>query len=98
LLNEADMVVGFNHEKFDVPHIRAELLQENIDQPGPITSVDLLKTIKARLRLFSNQLAFVGPYLKIGKKVEHEGFSLWVKVMAGDERLKRRMKRTVFRT
>jgi DNA polymerase elongation subunit (family B) len=93
LLEEADLVVGFNHESFDVAHIRAELLQENIDQPGPLTSVDLLKTIKARLRLFSNRLMFVGPYLGIGKKVEHEGFPLWLKVMAGDERAQNRMKK-----
>lgn len=93
LLQEADLVVGFNHERFDIPHIRAELLLERIDQPGPLTSVDLLKTIKARLRLFSNRLMFVGPYLKIGKKVDHEGFTLWTKVMAGDEAARRRMKR-----
>jgi hypothetical protein len=36
---------------------------------------------------------FVGPYLKIGKKVEHEGFGLWLKVMAGDEHAQARMKR-----
>lgn len=93
LLDEADLVVGFNHEKFDVNHIRTELLLDNIQQPRPLTSVDLLKAIKARLRLFSNQLKFVGPYFKIGNKIQHEGFGLWVKVMAGDEHAQNRMRR-----
>lgn len=93
LLQEADLVVGFNHEKFDIPHLRAEFLLHGIDQPGPLTSVDCVKTIKKELRLFSNRLAFVGPYFKIGAKVKHEGFELWDKVIAGDERARNRMER-----
>lgn len=93
LLSEADIVVGFNQDKFDIPHLRTEFLLEGIEQPGPLTSVDCLKTIKKELRLFSNRLKFVGPYFKIGKKIEHEGFSLWTKVLDGDERAQKRMER-----
>jgi hypothetical protein len=40
-----------------------------------------------------NRLAFIGPFLGIGAKLEHEGFALWKKVMDGDENAQRRMSR-----
>lgn len=97
LLSEADIVVGFNHDKFDVPHFMTEFLLAGMDMPPPVSSVDLLKTLKSKMKLFSNRLMFVGPYFGIGKKVEHEGFSLWTKVMDGDVAAQRRMRRYCIR-
>jgi len=92
LLSEADAVVTFNGDRFDLPKLTGEFVLAGLDPVPPLTSIDTIKTVK-KLGLFMNRLAFVGPYLNIGKKVKHEGFDLWIKVMAGDERAQARMKR-----
>jgi hypothetical protein len=47
----------------------------------------LEKVAKAHFRFLSNKLDYIVQYLGIGKKVEHEGFGLWRKVMAGRRKL-----------
>lgn len=92
LLTEADAVITFNGDKFDLPKLMGQFLINGLTPPPPPTSIDILKTVK-KLGLQSNRLMFVGPYLQVGKKVEHEGFTLWSKVINGDERARRRMQR-----
>jgi hypothetical protein len=92
LLHEAEGVVTYNGDKFDLQKIRGFLLVNGLDDIPPLTSVDLYRTVRS-LGFASAKLAFIGPYLEIGKKVAHEGFSLWVKVMAGDEKAQARMQR-----
>lgn len=92
LLHEADGVITYNGDKFDLQKIRGFLLTQGLDDIPPLTSLDLYKTVKG-LGFTSNKLAFLGPYLGLGSKTSHEGFGLWVKVMAGDERAQKRMQR-----
>ena len=80
---EADAVVTYNGDKFDIPKTLGQFVLHGLPPPPPVTSIDLLKTVK-RLGLDSNKLAYVGPYYGIGEKVKHEGFPLWVKCMQGD--------------
>lgn len=82
-LAEADAVVTFNGDKFDLPKLTGEFVQYGIKPAPPPTSIDLYKTVK-KLGLTSNKLAFVGPFLKVGGKLKHEGFELWRKVMGTD--------------
>ena len=91
-LAEADAVVTFNGDHFDLPRLNGEFVLERIPPAPPITSIDLYKTVR-KLGLQSGKLAFVGPYLGIGEKVKHEGFGLWRSVMAGDGRSRARMER-----
>lgn len=91
-LCEADAVITYNGDKYDLPKLQGEFLLSGLAPPPPPTSIDVLKAVK-KLGLFMNRLAFVGPYFKVGKKLEHEGFSLWVKVERGDERAQIRMGR-----
>lgn len=93
MLSEADMVVGVNHEKFDIPIIMGEFATYGIAMPPPLTLMDLQKFWKKKMRFFSNRLAFVGPTLSSGYKLKHEGFELWVKVMDGVESAQNKMKR-----
>jgi hypothetical protein len=92
LLEEAEGVITYNGDKFDLQKIRGFLALCGLDDIPPITSIDLYKVVK-QLGFVSNKLGFVAPYLGIGDKVSHEGFSLWVKVMAGNEAAQRRMQR-----
>lgn len=93
LISEADAVITYNGDKFDIPILNGEFLRELGSLPPTITSIDILKTIKYKLRLFRNNLAFVGPYMDVGLKMKHEGFELWIKVMEGNVPAQKRMER-----
>ena len=92
MLSEADAVVTYNGDKYDLPKLNGEFLRYGFRPPNPPTSIDLIKTIK-KLGFFMNRLAFIGPFLGLGGKVSHEGFELWVKVMNRDERAIKKMTR-----
>ncbi len=91
MLEEADAVVTFNGDHFDLPRINGELVELRLAPLPPLTSIDLYKTVK-KLGLASGKLAYVAPYLKIGAKIKHEGFPLWKAVMKGDKAARGRMR------
>ncbi len=93
LVSEADAVVSYNGDRFDLPKLTGEFLVANLPPPPPVTSIDLYKTVRYKLGFLNNRLAFVGPWLNLGTKLKHEGFDLWSKVEAGDERAQKRMER-----
>jgi len=92
LICEADALVTYNGDKYDIPKANGEFLLAGLAPPPPPTSIDLVKTVK-KMGFVMNRLAFIGPFLKIGAKVKHEGFPLWTAVMDGDEKAQNRMKR-----
>lgn len=85
LLSEADAVVTYNGDRFDLPKINGEFVAAGLDPVPPIPSIDLYRTAK-QLGYQSNKLLFVSKHLGIGEKVDTGGFKLWADVMAGDQR------------
>ena len=92
LLDEADVVVGFNHRGFDNPLSREAFMVAGYAQPMPWQDIDLL-TEARQMRMPSHKLDNVARRLDIGAKVKHEGFSLWRKCMEGDDDAWSRMKK-----
>lgn len=92
MLVEADAVISFNGDHFDLPRINGELVELRLPPLPGLTSIDLYKVVK-KLGLASGKLAYVAPYLKIGAKVKHEGFPLWRAVMEGDSAARARMRK-----
>jgi hypothetical protein len=92
LLCQADAVITYNGDKFDLPKLLGGFVGHELAPPPPLASIDLLKTTK-RLGLQSNKLQFLSEFLEIGSKVKHEGFPLWVACMNGDEKAWARMTR-----
>ncbi len=92
LLSEADAVVTYNGDKYDLPKILGEILLAGLSPPPPPTSIDVLKTVK-KFGFNMNRLGYIGPLLGVGGKVKHEGFNLWKDVMAGNGRAQAKMKR-----
>jgi transposase-like protein len=85
LLNEADAVVHYNGQRFDIPHLNREFVLIGLNPPSPYKQIDLLKTAKKQFRFPSNKLAHVSEALGLVGKVKHEGYRLWFKCMAGDD-------------
>jgi DNA polymerase elongation subunit (family B) len=81
LLDHADMVIHYHGSAFDIPTLNKEFLLHGLPPPSPVKELDLLKVVRDKFRFPSNKLDYVAQRLKLGKKYEHEGHSLWVKCM-----------------
>lgn len=92
LLAEADAVISYNGNRFDLPKIQGEFVLAGLTPPAPVTSIDVLKAVK-KLGFMINKLAFIGPLLGLGRKLKHEGFGLWRSVLEGDPKAQKRMER-----
>lgn len=93
LLNEADVVVHFNGISFDMKWLQAEFLKLGWPPCSPCQQIDLLLTVKRRFRLASNKLDYILGFLKIGNKVKHDGFEMWVGCMDGDQHYWKQMEK-----
>ncbi len=92
LLDEADAVLHYNGQKFDIPHINSEFVRAGMEPPSPYQQIDLLKTVRKAFNFPSNKLALVSKELGLPGKIENEGFPLWIKVMNDDPDAWERMK------
>lgn len=92
MMSEADAIVGYNSDKYDLRKLEGEFILHKMKLPPPVPSIDLIKSIK-KYGFFMARLGFIGPFLGVGKKLEHEGMLLWTKVEAGDEAARAKMKR-----
>lgn len=93
LLTEADVVVHYNGQKFDIPTLNGEFLAHGMRPPSPYHQVDLLKTARYSFRLASNKLDYVAQHLGFRGKVKHKGMELWLECMQGKEAAWRTMER-----
>lgn len=85
VLSQAEAVVTYNGDKYDLRKLNGEFMLSDMPPPPPVTSIDVLKTVK-KMGYFMNRLAFIGPFLGLGHKVSHSGMSLWTSVMDGDKK------------
>ena len=87
LFDKADIVIGHNGNRFDIPKVQARFLLENYEPPSPFDSIDTLQVLRRHFKggLRSNKLDEVCQQLDIGGKVQHTGFSLWQGCMRGDD-------------
>lgn len=92
LLTEADAVVTYNGDRYDLPKINGEILLAGLTPPPPVTSIDLLKSVK-KMGFVMNRLAYIGPLLIGSSKIKHQGFNLWKEVMNGSEKARKTMRK-----
>lgn len=92
LMSEADALVTYNGDKYDIPKLTGEIFLAGLAPPPVVASIDLLKTVK-KFGLNMNRMAYIGPLFGVGKKTSHEGFMLWRRVLEGDEKARRKMTR-----
>ncbi len=83
LLDEADIVVAHNGDRFDMTKINAKMLEWDMPPYSPVRTVDTLKVARKRFRLTSNKLDYISKYLGFEGKMETGGMKLWIDCMAG---------------
>jgi DNA polymerase elongation subunit (family B)/predicted RNA-binding Zn-ribbon protein involved in translation (DUF1610 family) len=93
LLSECDILITYNGQRFDVPHMNRELIEAGYSPPSPYKQVDLYKAVKSQFLFESSALDFVSQRLNIGRKIENEGMPLWRACMDNDAAAWKRMKR-----
>ena len=93
LLDEADAVITFNGKRHDLPLLNREFIKAGMGPPSPYKHIDLFETAKKHFKFPSNKLDYLLRELGLGKKVEHEGFPLWIKVLKDDEKAWKLMER-----
>lgn len=81
LLDEADVVIGYNLDSFDLKILNKEFALQGWAAPAPYKTIDLLKVVKKRFRFTSNKLDYVAQQFKLGKKTKHAGHELWLSCM-----------------
>lgn len=92
LMDEADVVCGWNSASFDHKHIKREFLEAGMPPPSPTKDLDLMRVVKSQFRFPSNKLDYVAQKLGVGAKVKHSGFELWIDCMAGKDKAWKEMK------
>jgi uncharacterized protein YprB with RNaseH-like and TPR domain len=93
MMDDADLLVGWNSAAFDHKHINREFLENGMTPPSPTRDLDLMTITKANFKFPSNKLDYVAQQLGVGAKVKHSGFKLWLRCMDGEEKAWREMKK-----
>lgn len=91
VLTEADVVVWYNGDGFDMKHLQWEFARLGMPRPKPYKTIDLLKVVRREFRPLSKKLDFVASQLGLGSKTHHDGFGLWMRVIEGDPAAQRLM-------
>lgn len=92
IMGEADEIVAHNGDRFDIKELRTRCIKHGVLMFPNYRTLDTLKKSRAYFNFASNKLDYIGKYLNTGRKLDHEGFDLWVKVVEGkDENALNRM-------
>ena len=77
MMDEADIVIAHNGDRFDIPVMNARFLAHDMVPPSQYQTVDTLKIARRVFKLTSNRLDDLGDYLGVGRKIDTGGFKLW---------------------
>jgi DNA polymerase elongation subunit (family B) len=84
MVNEADIVIAHNAEKFDMPKLNSRFIANGLQPPLPYITIDTLKHIRRHFGFVSNKLDYVNQILNLPRKQENSGMALWIKCYNGD--------------
>lgn len=84
LINEADMVVAHNGDRFDIPKMNARFLLNGLPPTTSYKSIDTKKVACKQFGFSSNKLDALARYFHFDTKLDTD-FDLWSKCMDGNE-------------
>lgn len=93
ILDEADVVIAHNGDRFDLRKARARFIIHGLPPPTPFKTIDTLKIARRFFKFDSNRLNDLGRYLGVGRKLAHTGYRLWFACMNGDAKAWKLMRR-----
>ena len=87
LVDSADIICGFNSERFDYPWIEGYLMEKGYTRPSPSKHIDLLKTFRKHTRFISRKLDYVSARLLEEKKIDANTMDLYLRTISDDEKV-----------
>jgi len=81
VLGQADEAIGHNGDRFDLPFLRTRCIANGVLMFPNYRTLDTLKKVRGNFLFASNKLDYLGKFLGVGGKQEHEGFEMWEKVV-----------------
>jgi DNA polymerase elongation subunit (family B) len=93
LLEEANAIISYNGNRFDIPTLNKEFVLEGLTPPSSYKEIDLLRIARQRFRFPSNKLDYISKELGLGSKTKHLGMDLWRGCMSGEKASWRIMER-----
>lgn len=85
LFDQADVVISHNGKRFDQRRAQARFLKHGLGPASPFQEIDTLRESRTYFGDLSHKLDDIGRRHDLGKKVGHQGFTLWLDCMNGDE-------------
>lgn len=85
LIDEADIILAHNLDKFDKPRMNTRFLKYGLKFPSPYQTIDTLKVARREFKVSSNKLDYLCQFLGLNIKIDTGGFKLWEKCLKGDE-------------
>lgn len=81
--NQADMVIGYNNDRFDNRWINARAMKYGLDVNVFVRSYDIMKEEKRVFRVPSYSMAYMAVYSNVVHKQGHEGNHMWNMIQTG---------------
>lgn len=88
LLDEADIVIAQNGDRFDIPKLNARFIKHGFKRYAPIKTIDTRKLARGKFGFTSNSLEYLAAFLgakfrKITRRV-FNGHDLWTECLRGN--------------
>jgi hypothetical protein len=90
LIDEADILVGHNLNRFDLRRLNARFLFNGMNPPMPYRTIDTLKISQKLFGFSSYKLDYLTKLLGLTGKL-HTNYQLWKDCIAGDEKALKQM-------
>ena len=88
MMDEADVIVGHNLDKFDIKKVNTRFLLHKMKPPSDYRTIDTLKIARQKFAFTSNKLEHLADKLNLkSQKSKHKdfpGFELWKQCLAGN--------------
>jgi DNA polymerase elongation subunit (family B) len=86
LIDQADVIVAHNGDRFDRTFLKTRMLRWGMNPLKMVCQVDTLKSAKNYFNFNGNSLNDICTYLKLGKKLPHEGIEMWLGCMRDESK------------
>ena len=84
LLDEADIVIGHNGDRFDLRKLNARFIDNDIKPPSPFKTIDTLKVARREFAFVSYKQDYLTKHFKLEQKLS-TNFQLWVDCIHGNQ-------------
>jgi len=92
IMGDADEIIGHNGDRFDIKELRTRCIDHGVLMFPTYRTLDTLKKARQYFNFASNKLDYIGKYLNVGRKLDHEGLQMWIDIVEhNDEKALERM-------